>query len=332
MQAVSPLLLFQDDAVLSTGTADVSADQSDGTIDLVILLSDDSVSKQWTLTQTIDLEGDILYVSGTLVVFDIWSGTTTLTGGWTYSPVDGVQEYPDSDPGFHDEVAGMFACADGGATAGVACATGLNLADTIKFIANLATMAVNYILDLFIPYEPATSCDGPLIKDGPGQSCEHVNIPCVGKFSNMCKKIDELPGVSNAFKQCMQGRCGCGGSHHKRLKISCADKNDCGPCAALGGPYGGCNIAGSNMWYCSDTTDPCRCANIVFHEMSHACGSMDLQNSAPLDSYRIGDWFEDQYEDQFGCGDSTHGGWNGREEPRCRPRRLERSTNIQGAK
>ncbi len=290
MQAVSPLLLFQDDVVFSTGTADVSAYQSDGTIDLVILLSDDSVSKQWTLTQTLDLESDVLYVSGTLVVFDIWNGTITLTGGWTYSQTDGVQEDPDSEAGFHDEVAGMFACADGGATDGAIATVGLSLGDTLKLIANLATMAVNYILDLFIAYEPATSCDGPMIYDGPGQSCHGVRMPCDVKLPDMCLKIDELPGVGEPFKQCMQGRCGCGGSHHKRLKISCADRNDCGPCGTPppGKTYGGCNIAGSQMWYCSSTGFECECVGIVFHEMSHACGAMDQTG----ESYRIGDWFE----------------------------------------
>ncbi len=136
-------------------------------------------------------------------------------------------------------------------------------------------------------------------------------MPCDVKLPDMCEKIDELPGVSNAFKQCMQGRCGCGGSHHKRLKISCADKNDCGPC----GSSRGCSLGGSQMWYCDPTTDECNCIETVFHEMSHACGAMHsleywIEQSCDVndDPCRIGRWFQSE------CGStgSFHGnvpGW-----------------------
>jgi len=291
LRADSPLFLVQEGAVVSTGSGEVTAHQADGTVDLVMVLSDGPVvSRQWTLTQTLDLEGDIIYVWGTLVVLDVWSGTTTLTGGWTYSQTDGVQEDPASDPGFHNEVAGMFACADGGATAGAISTAGLSPGDTLRFLLNLATMAINYVLDMFIPYEPATSCDGPAISNGAGQSCEDVDIPCEDKFEDMCENIDELPGVGDPFKQCMQGRCGCGGSNHKRLKIECADSDDCGPCGGYEGVYYGCNIAGSTIWYCDPTEKECECLGTVFHEMSHACGVLDQTG----DSERIGDWFKDE--------------------------------------
>lgn len=40
--------------------------------------------------------------------------------------------------------------------------------------------------------------------------------------------------------------------------------------------------------------------NIIFHEASHSCGALDLQNGSTYDSYRIGDWFEDEYADRNG--------------------------------
>lgn len=119
-----------------------------------------------------------------------------------------------------------------------------------------------------------------------------VDIPCADKLGEMCEKIDDLPGVSTAFKQCMKGRCACGGSSFSRLEITCDDQDSCGPCAALG-DAGGCSLGGSQMWYCGPVDDEdqeCLCVNIIFHEMSHACGALDQTG----ESYRIGSWFEDQ--------------------------------------
>lgn len=105
----------------------------------------------------------------------------------------------------------MFACASGGTAGGAANSAALTLGDILTFLGNVATMAVNYLLDLLIPYTPPTACDGPFIYDGAEQSCADVNIPCAADLSEMCLNIDDLTQVSNAFKQCMGGRCGCGG-------------------------------------------------------------------------------------------------------------------------
>jgi len=279
------MLYNSGESVLMTGTAQATVHQADGSVDYVVSLEIEEV-KRWMLSQTAWLNGDVLHLWGTLIVIEIGADPVWYAGGWTYSAEEGAQEDPDSDVGFHDGVANMFACAPQQFTATGAVACGFSVSDTLRMVVNLVEMAINYVLDLAIAYEPATSCDGPLIYDGAGQSCHGVPMPCDVKLPKMCEKIDDLPGVSNAFKQCMQGRCGCGGSHHKRLKISCADPNDCGPCSYT--VAYGCNIAGSRMWYCDTTPLPCPCVNTVFHEMSHACGALDQTG----ESYRIGDWFE----------------------------------------
>ena len=158
----------------------------------------------------------------------------------------------------------------------------------------LAPLGLHYILDVFIPYEPPErdDCEGPRILDGDGESCENVDIPCVGDFQRMCGEIDNLTDVADSFKQCMRGRCGCGGSTHGRMRIRCEDEDDCGPCGGLVDQAYGCNIGGSLLWYCDPTEFPCDCVRTLFHEMSHACGALDLENGAPLDAYRIGDWFQ----------------------------------------
>ncbi|MEK6675828.1 MAG: hypothetical protein AABZ47_09260 [Planctomycetota bacterium] len=163
---------------------------------------------------------------------------------------------------------------------------------------NIASHLVTTIVDLFRPYTPPTSCSGPIVHNGAGQSCENVTVPCLSVLDDLCLKIDDIPNVSVTFKKCMKGRCGCGGSSTKRLRISCDDSDDCGPC----GNAGGCNIAGSTAWYCDGSQDECRCADTVFHEMTHSCGighslefwinpSCDIPNETACE---IGNWFEDE--------------------------------------
>jgi hypothetical protein len=212
------------------------------------------------------LQDSVLQVWGTVERIEVLGETTIRSGGWIYSAGGGAQEDPNSEPGFHGDAAAMLHC--GGAVAA------LSPQDVLSFIANVASMMVYYVLDALIPYTPPTSCTGPSISDGSGQSCENADIPCADDLDNMCLGIDDLPGVSNAFKKCMKGRCGCGGSTFPRLRISCADVTNCGPC---GSGAGGCNLAGSQIWYCqADGADSCgTCVTTVFHEMAHACGQLD---------------------------------------------------------
>jgi hypothetical protein len=74
----------------------------------------------------------------------------------------------------------------------------------------------------------------------------------------------------------MKTRAGCRGSAFQRLRVNCADSDDCGPCGHLPDPAGGCNIGGTRMWYCEEeSVDVCGCVNTIFHEMAHACGQFD---------------------------------------------------------
>jgi hypothetical protein len=248
----------------------------------------------WSLTQTVRLEGGAVRLSGTIVRIQTGQAPTIRSGGWIYSAGGGAREDPNSEPGFHDDAALMFGCAAAGAAAAA-----LSLADLLTEIANIAQMIINYLLDLLIPYTPPTSCTGASISDGTGQSCNGVNIPCRNDLDEMCLKVGDIPGVSVAFKKCMKGRCGCGGSRFRKAFISCADQDNCGPCR--GTPAGGCSINGSQMWYCTTTSNACFCANIVFHEMSHACGTNDRDDGGTYDAYRIGDWFQQAYDTEFGC-------------------------------
>lgn len=295
MEITSPAILVEGQALVADGGLGVVAHQSDGTVDLVLELEDGGTTR-WTLVQTMWLDGDTLHLWGTLEVFTVPDGGVTYTGGWTYSAAAGALEDPDSEPGFHAEVENMFRCTpltDGADGSGGTAQFGIG--SLASLIGNVVTMAINYIRDLFIPYTPPPDdCEGPSISDGPGESCENVNIPCTGDFGEMCGKIDQIPDTSDGFKQCMKGRCGCGGSSHPRARITCDDADDCGPCAGRVESAGGCSLGGSLLWYCSSTSQPCLCVNAVFHEMSHACGALDLIDGSRDDAYRIGDWFDDE--------------------------------------
>jgi len=103
--------------------------------------------------------------------------------------------------------------------------------------------------------------------------------------------------LNTAFKKCMKGRLGCGGSSFPRVRIVCGDPNNCGGC----GLGFGCNIGGSLLHYCDPRNVVCRCANTVFHEMAHSCGSLHsaatLQQNACVagdPTCVIGDWFDNE--------------------------------------
>jgi hypothetical protein len=276
MEATSSLTLFDAQGVLADGSSVLTVDRSDGSGNVVIELTEESVVR--TLDLGLWVDGEVLHGWGTLTIDD---GATpvTLAGGWTYAAPSGLEEDPDSDPAFVDEFPNMFHVGSGGGRAGL-------LGAILGFIGNVVVMAVNYVVDVFTPYTPPNSCDGPLIYDNSGQTCDGVNIACKNNLDDMCLSIDDIRDVTDCFKQCMKGRCGCGGSSHSRAKVSCDDSDSCGSC----GSATGCSLAGSGIWYCDPTTDECICVKTIFHEMGHGCGALD-QNG---ESFRIANWFKSE--------------------------------------
>ena len=271
-------------------------------------MSDDNGSgaptQSWTLSLDVWTDGSTVYFIGDLVHDSNPAGgtatVTTYQGGWSYSDFTGPIEDSGSDPGFHDTAAAMFNVV---AASNAATAQGLSTGSILQMISNIIKMGIYYVRNLSQAWSTPTSCDGPKVRRNAGQTCEDVNITCRTKLDDLCLKIGELTSVSEAFKKCMKGRCSCGGSKHPRSFIDCGDQDECGPCGAappLTIIYG-CNIAGAQEWYCRESANSCKCVNAVFHEMSHACGALDLRNGAPLDAHRIGDWFQAQYEAQFGA-------------------------------
>jgi hypothetical protein len=61
----------------------------------------------------------------------------------------------------------------------------------------------------------------------------------------------------------------------------------------------GCSLAGSQVWYCNQDQACVDCIDTIFHEMSHGCGAPDFNG----ESYRIGNWFADEFDLRFpdGC-------------------------------
>ena len=121
-------------------------------------------------------------------------------------------------------------------------------------------------------------------------------------------KSGTVSHASTAFKKCMKGRCGCGGSSFPRARISCDDVATCGPCGFFD-PAGGCSAFGARIWYCQQpNSDACSvCADTVFHELAHACGQLDdpdcggAKLSCPVrdpdevdGSCHVGRWFGEQ--------------------------------------
>ena len=291
MEGESEIILSDEFGPFAGGTAVVTVDSTGREVRAVVEITEDAVTR--TFEQTVWGIGQTLFVRGTITFED----GTALSGGWTYSAAEGVVEDPDCDPGFSEEVAGMFHV--GYIGGGGAAPVFLALEDLLTLIGNILKMIVNFILDALIPYEPPESCDGPIIQN----SCEPGDVPCRDDIAGLCKAaIDDIPGVSNAFKKCMKGRCGCGGSTFPAIRITCAESADCGPCAVYGTTHG-CNLAGTEIWYCDPTEFVCPCANRVFHEMSHTCGQLDIPpppetcppaEGDPQGACRIGIWFEDE--------------------------------------
>ncbi|RME41551.1 MAG: hypothetical protein D6788_01015, partial [Planctomycetota bacterium] len=288
----SPLLVSQSGTLRRTGTVTMTCGGGPNAVHVVYEVSDDigyGASQWWTLELDVWMEGPVLHLGGTIEYRDVWSSPVTDRGGWIYDPATGLQEDPASDPFFHDEVRNMLALPT--AEGSTAQAAQFGLGSVVSMIGNILSMLINYLIDIVTPPPPPSdSCSGPSVEAG-------CDVPCSGNFAAMCAKIDELPDVSDAFKRCMKGRCGCGGSAHRRVRITCDDADSCGPCGGLPScdtpaGCGGCNLSGSEIWYCrgSEVT-PCSCINTVFHEMSHACGALDLRNGSRDDAYRIGDWF-----------------------------------------
>jgi len=288
-----------DAAYLGIGTTEVTANLNTPGVDVLMETTDEDPvtpsgpSRRWTLTMTVSVSQGTVYMWGTLdYIRFIPLETATYTGGWTYSPTTGPLENPASDPGFHSEVENIFGCQ-------TTVAGAHSIGSILSLVGNGIGMWLNYLRDLYRPYTAPSTCLGPSIANGSGQSCDGVDIPCADDLSEVSTYLDDLTGVSTQFKKCLKGRLGCGGSSFPRLRITCADSDSCGPCSYT--DAAGCNIGGTAIWYCSPTANPCQCANTVFHEAAHSCGALDLENGANNDSYRIGDWFQEEMADQLGC-------------------------------
>ncbi len=301
-QAALPLTLTDNTGLIASGTADVLADAGAGSADMMIELTEGNMTRTLQLSITRLYGGVTIRIAGTLAVADLVTGNvTTLNGGWTYSFRDGAISDPNADPGFDQAVVMMFH-ADTSQRVGTAGIPIPGLDTIFTFIGNALALALNYILDLFIPYTPPEpgECVGPINED---PSCDDVNIPCADKWSDACLLIDDIPNVTDAFKQCMKGRCGCGGSSFSRVRVICEDQDTCGPCTV---PALGCSLAGTDIWYCNDSLNACRCVNTLFHEMSHGCGAMDIPAGTQCPSVEVlpkscsvGNWFEEEFNNQF---------------------------------
>ena len=298
-------VLEPDVSVLGSGTTNVAVTLGQPDVDVTIVMTDVDpfadppvgVNRQWTLAMTVTASQGAVSVWGTL---DYEQGTplesASYVGGWIYSPETGPAEHPASDAGFHAEVANMFGCQETVAST--------NFWSNFAVVVNGVNIGIHYVLDIFHTYTPPTtdSCLGPRILDGSGQSCHGVDIPCRENLDDMAERIDGIPNVSNAFKNCMKGRAGCGGSSFPRLKIKCDDSSSCGACGANSW---GCNIGGSTMSYCYPGTYQCTCVNVAFHEMAHSCGAVHMAEynrthdckQAPNDTAcEVGEWFHDKFQ------------------------------------
>lgn len=304
------LSVFNDTGTARTGTSSVACGTGAGNVLVTFEVTDEDpsgggITQGWTLVMSLWQDGTMLHLDGTMMHVVAFGATTTYTGGWTYSDADGPLLDPASEVGFPEAVAAMFnlGLPPGGATA----AAGGFFGSLISLIGNVVQITINYIRDIGIPYTPPIFCLGPNIDTS---RCASGAISCLGVIGDLALKIDQIPNVSLGFKKCMKGRMGCGGSHHPRIRTTCRSSNDCGPCAAFRpGALAGCSLGGTTNWYCnSSLVSKCVCSRTIFHEASHSCGTLDLQNGARNDSYRIGDWFEDEYQSDQGLNEQ------------CRPR------------
>ncbi len=295
--ASSPVLLVVDGTTEASGTSFLTVDPDLVTVDSVTVITRDSVV--YTLSLSVELDDDELHICGYISYYQSPS-TIVYEGGWTYTVANGLETDEGTDEEFAETLIEVFGCDPEAALA-------FNIGNVFQFLGNVIIMGVNYVADFFKSYTAPTECDGPLFYDGSGQSCEERTIPCKDSVDEMSELIDSIPGASAGFKKCMKGRAGCGGSSFARLKVSCADDDDCGPC----GNAGGCNLGGAQIWYCMpDTMDECGCVNTIFHEMAHSCGYVDGAIHTPVDdddncppveewenvtgTYRVGFWWNEQ--------------------------------------
>lgn len=291
LEGSTDITLFDESGVLAGGFAHVVAEPLTGGVNFVLELTEGEITR--TLEQELSLEDGVLTSWGVLIVAE-GPSSTPLPGGWQYDELGGVMIDPDSDPAFASELAAMLHVPE---TPG----RGFSLGGIFSFIGNVVGMVINYVIDIFIPYTPPVVCSGPSIYNGGGQSCEGANIACEDKLSQACGMINDLPGVSTGFRQCMKGRCGCGGSSFGRARMGCANSTDCGPCVPPPGvSYGGCSLAGAEIWYCDDTPICPNCIQSIFHELSHGCGAQDgFPEPTTGESYRIGEWFSQEFDERF---------------------------------
>ncbi|MCH7884391.1 MAG: hypothetical protein IIC01_03990 [Planctomycetes bacterium] len=277
----APADLFEGGLIVASGQVDTTVDICAGTVDFVLPLTEGALTR--TLTQHVSLNVDVVTLFGTLSFSD---GSPTLNGGWLYDEINGALAHPDSDPTFHDEVAIMLHAQS--ATAGGQ----FGLGNILAGIGTITSMLINYVRDWFVPYTPPVTCDGPAIENAPGESCDGVNVPCEQELPETCSSVGDIPDVSIGFRKCMKGRCACGGSNFPQVSFRCDPASDCGVC---GSGAWGCNLPGGSVAsYCLDDPQfntPCNCANIMFHEMSHGCGTNDRDDGSTYDAYRIGNWF-----------------------------------------
>jgi hypothetical protein len=301
IESFQTLLIHVDGEAIGYGAVTVLTDPATGISDMEMVVDDGGVNVQWTLRQTIWTSNGQVISLGTVEKFRVEPPEeVSYAGGWVYSPQNGPSEHPNSDAGFHAEVATMFGCDSTVAASSI-------LGSALSAISNWLSNIIYYIRDRSIPWSNPTTCSGPTILDASGQSCENEDIPCRDYIAEMAKKIGSIPGVSTAFKKCMKGRFACGGSTFPRLRGRCAPSTNCGPCGS--GPFG-CSLAGRDLWYCDPSDKACDCIETIFHEAVHACNkghsiqyysqSGCSATGGPDDACRIGYWFRTKFIEQFG--------------------------------
>jgi putative flippase GtrA len=309
------LFVYDSGGQARAGTASAGCGDGGGTTALTVNVTNDNggggFNQRWTLTVDAWVDGDTIYFFVDLEHESIPSnaaggGVASVTvyhGGWTYSDATGPLEAAGSDAGFHDQAAAMFNLA---AASNAATAQAISLSTVLQFLSNVAQLLANYTLDRFVAWSAPTTCFAPQIRS----SCNNVNVSCSSgqTLKELCKKIGNIPDVSQAFKKCMKGRCACGGSYHPRLRVECDTDGTCNVC---GSGAGGCNNGGTSMWYCQpESASNCICVDTIFHEMSHACGAVHNQqywqdgfcsstNTTDV-ACRIGKWFEQQFIAEHG--------------------------------
>ncbi len=271
-QSSAPIKLQRDGVERRTGSVLVTTANGSDSVGLQIVTTlDDGVvgpDPQWTLNQTMRLEGEELSFHGSINVVEPSGNSYTLAGGWTYSATAGPVIDPSSAPEFQTALANLQ-----GFEVPVVAGGSLSPGAILSMISNVATMALNYLRDLGYPYTAPTTCYGATLG---GQvavlGCPNGFPPCLFNIPELAESIGALTNVSQAFKKCMKGRFGCGGSFHPQLKVRCDDYGSCGPCSYEAEAIG-CNLGGRDLWFCYspnpslDLTPKqikCACATVFF--------------------------------------------------------------------